>query len=85
MNKHTPGPWLIEVNGFIIAPDGFSVADCDRGRDVNEADANARLIAAAPDMLMALKNIRKYIEYCDHEPALDEIDAAIAKAEGSHA
>jgi len=48
-------------------------------------DANARLIAAAPDLLAALKDLLAYVEgvYGDHESSEGETArAAIAKAEG---
>ena len=49
-----------------------------------DAEADARLIAAAPDLLEALKKARRYV-VSSHEPVgaeLDDIDAAIAKATG---
>lgn len=64
--KHTPGPWAI-FNGVDIYPDngdkrarhhiaevspeGYLTDDCDITSD--EHKANARLIAAAPDLLAA--------------------------------
>lgn len=52
-----------------------------------EAESNARLVAAAPDLLQALKEAREWVvpaaEF--HNEALDtlqELDDAIAKAEG---
>jgi hypothetical protein len=57
---HTPGPW--EVNTNILTPRIFSgdvmIADVRhvRGNQPNgSAEANARLIAAAPALLEALK------------------------------
>ena len=61
--KHTPGPWIITQGGGIITPGGNMVAvTCSAtGRHADAgtwaassfseayADANARLIAAAPD------------------------------------
>lgn len=58
--RHTPGPWHVcdeheASHRWVIAqPDGSSVADCcPAGPWVpdEEADANASLIAAAPDLL----------------------------------
>ena len=56
--KHSPGPWLTEwrrgYRVFVEYDDGDEL-----GRDliarVSGAEANARLIAAAPEMLEALK------------------------------
>jgi hypothetical protein len=52
-----------------------------------ERDANARLIAAAPDLLAALKKCLNFIENVDANfgtkiSAADDARAAIAKAEG---
>jgi hypothetical protein len=48
----------------------------------SEQHANARLIAAAPDLLAAAKRLRRVIN--DHVSLadVDALDAAIAKAEG---
>ena len=62
--KHTPGPWTLFNDGKCVAgPEstagaGHGVAMCSmRARSDEEARANARLIAAAPDLLAALKQI----------------------------
>lgn len=64
------------------------------GRTLEESDANARLIAAAPDLLAALNNLVysawKYDADAEEEngnwsishEAMAEVEAAIAKAEG---
>jgi hypothetical protein len=53
--KHTFGPWHTGGDGTIVyAPDGFAVANAVvfHGRHGDgEAEANARLMAAAPDLL----------------------------------
>src|SRR6185312_11463399 len=59
--KHTPtpGPWrAFEDRIYGICRDGREhiIVDCDSPY-VQDAEANARLIAAAPDMLVALKAI----------------------------
>ena len=64
MGKHTPGPWT-ENACEVQAPDGTSICEMfSRPEDsgVNypyapEADANSRLICAAPDLLAALEMI----------------------------
>jgi hypothetical protein len=64
MNKHTPGPWHFNADlsahdtRLVYGLDGALVADCGRiyKRTLEEATANARLIAAAPDMLELLDN-----------------------------
>lgn len=57
--KHTPGPWRIESDGSSMAMGGqvciVSPAPDNASRD--EEQANARLIAAAPQMFAALCHI----------------------------
>lgn len=76
MSKHTPGPWTHEGQGDItgIEDNGFGRGPVDvcsvylrtvEGRH----EANARLIAAAPDLLEALKQAREYIAACIHSHA----------------
>jgi hypothetical protein len=89
--KHTPGPWQVsgvrikvapkigaDTRLINVGPDGDHVAmvffDMDTGRGWNDA----RLIAAAPDLLAAL-------EALEHEygpTTLRMAAAAIAKARG---
>jgi hypothetical protein len=47
-----------------------------------EMEINARLIAAAPEMLEALKDCRRALELANFTGELAIVDAAIAKAEG---
>ena len=73
---------------------GWVYVVADKGRDWRamedgEQEANARLIAAAPDLLAAVTMIRDADDDCRHDglptipgPARAVIDAAIAKAEG---
>ena len=50
---HTPGPW--RVNGASVWSDAGYVAELSSPRGPDERDANARLIAAAPELLAELK------------------------------
>ena len=93
MSKHTPAPWLIdefyEPGGFykIRARDSalcliHSIAES--GTDP-EAEANARLIAAAPDLLEAVRYTIDAAAFDDvnrWSTALGLLHAACAKAEG---
>lgn len=67
MSEHTKGPWFL-INdvcvGGPIEPGweeaGCGIAHCGmRARTLEEAKANARLIAAAPAMLAALQQIER--------------------------
>ena len=94
--RHTPGPWRTgagachTVYGHAVGRPRTSdpvVANCySTGDNSKEDAANARLIAAAPDLLEALR--RAHLVTC---PTVDpihhtcggcSISAAIAKAEG---
>jgi hypothetical protein len=94
--KHTPGPWRI------VKTDGFSgIVGNDNGDIVTPTGprlSDARLIAAAPELLEALRGFANLAEYSDivnsmatvlrpHERAgfvesFSKARAAIAKAEG---
>lgn len=71
--KFTPGPWVARnatlpnsrvIRWVIIAPpDGFTVADTGNAEiDKQQDEANARLIAAAPELLEAAKLVLMYLE-----------------------
>lgn len=71
MNTHTPGPWrisgcqmgpklLIEHGDEETASPVIGSVYTDGGRLPQQA--NARLIAAAPEMLEALKELREYVD-----------------------
>lgn len=88
MSAHTPGPWAA-VEWERHAPTTI-VRDVEgrrtviaevEGGDSAEVLANARLIAAAPDLLMALRALlaRSDMEYWPLEQEVAR--AAIAKAE----
>ena len=102
---HTPGPWLIEWNaaqggeGHYIT-DSKDMVELSRiaavlfhDDAVGETRANARLIAAAPDLfeiaraIVAVCDSGKYAEMACMEgsPLVDAARAAIAKAEGGAA
>ena len=91
MAGHTPGPWYIEptgertCNGPTVSIDQSPlkiVARPDWHLDHEEYMANARLIAAAPDLLEALENLLEECLGVDFQDngAKDAARAAIAKA-----
>lgn len=64
--KHTPGPWSVHsIVGSIHGPDGLPIftSGCEGSE---EGQANARLIAAAPQMYEELKNLHAEGD-CGHE------------------
>lgn len=87
---HSSGPWAVDdtyagqsLKLRIVCPQGEAVADvwgCD-----DEARANARLIAAAPELLAHLKYAVKLLEALPGfrgTAQVDAMQAAIAKARG---
>ncbi len=65
--KHTPGPWRVEANrsAVYVLAGNFCVATTADERTGNVAPAadNARLIAAAPELLEALTDAAHRIRY----------------------
>jgi len=91
--KHTPGPWRVDsYTNCIEGSDDLTVAHAwydTRGRE--QAHANACLIAAAPDLLEALKRVMPFVDCIaaitredinEYEQAYKDAIAAIAKATG---
>ena len=92
-HAHTPGPWDVEPKGsrhFVDGADGLTVAYLDRAgvRERSEIEANARLIASAPELIDALEAVLPDLEHyvATHGPGPDKrlalARAAIAKAKG---
>lgn len=100
--KHTPAPWNTERNdhhaGNIVTVFHCQNNDCveiwsENWPDAEAQEANARLIAAAPELLEALKSLCEC--YCEsgnylskedrnrHRITLIKARAAIAKATGA--
>lgn len=91
--QHTPGPWsasfkpqpngcpIVGANGLMVAMLAHSINHKDQSEI---AMANARLIAAAPDLLSALEMARALMVcvdgYKEGGSSVRIIDAAIAKA-----
>lgn len=90
--KHTPGPWRVGKGGPNMCPTvgtekGLMVAMVAYG-DSHPTQANARLIAAAPDLLEALEELADLFdamvsgEYRPDSFTTQPARAAIAKAKG---
>lgn len=93
MSAHTPGPWTVDSNGpgheVVLARGGrHAIAAVQGPEDHGENLANARLIAAAPELLIALRVLIATSECscegetCDSECTHVLARAAIDKAEG---
>jgi hypothetical protein len=98
MSNHTPGPWvrcteapkIIMSGSFIDGHQGYIVCSVsgndNSGFYVNEeeAEANARLISAAPELLEALEGVERLCSQSGYVGVngqyLKVVRAAIAKA-----
>jgi hypothetical protein len=95
--QHTPGPWKAVRNASfweVVTPLlGQTLDQANEyspslayvwGEGEEQAEANARLIAAAPDLLEALRTARDHIDMdaleISHCKDAERIRAAIAKA-----
>ena len=83
--RHTPGPWAVNPTGDIgpwyVGTQDEGIADCDLGFcGAEEFEANARLIAAAPDLLEACERLMRDYPDKSNSTAIEAIRAAIAKA-----
>ncbi|MCO2196616.1 hypothetical protein FA389_08020 [Pseudomonas aeruginosa] len=88
MSKHTPGPWCQDKWGSLMTEGGQDVllrgiTTISAGSDerIAEAEANTRLISAAPELLEALQVcIQQITALCSADDVPDQARAAIAKA-----
>lgn len=88
---HTPGPWSLRMTGWqtnpaaIYSPRRPGAVACIPARTsvpLDEQSANARLIAAAPDLLAALEELLPMWSSGIDEPWVERARNAIAKAKG---
>ena len=96
MNKHTPGPWYPHyakadhcLSSSVWGQEPGNQVAVIGGKSLEAMNANARLIAAAPELLAALNAASEWLNDmgCEHEePDLTcvvcLVNAAINKAEG---
>lgn len=86
--KHTPGKWVAECVGS-----GWPLDNPDDVYEVNNgykriaeyvSEADARLIAAAPELLAALLDMVHYddLPAAEQQPAVERARSAISKAKG---
>ncbi len=85
---HTPGPWVTRPGdgcAEIYAGEPRDLVCTVEGGTQQSDMANATLIAAAPDLLAAMRALGDFIhqdEYPLPADLLEQCSAAIAKAEG---
>jgi hypothetical protein len=98
MSRHTPGPWHVaykDDNGQVVVKgEHIEIATCWHhcvGALEKEMYANADLIAAAPDLLKALKSLVEGLDRtwwsswqttAHFDPPLEEARALLAKITG---
>jgi hypothetical protein len=87
MTAHTPGPWTFNPIGsefsWLEGANGSTIFHVDPYGNKTLNAADAALMAAAPDMLEALKDLMKDDALTGLNPyRVEAIEAAIAKAEG---
>jgi len=91
--KHTPGPWVIDWNVSrldVFSSDAATLVATLRRSTLSDgidktAISNARLIAAAPDLLEALEDCLRVVEFLASDSCpttIQNAKAALAKATG---
>ena len=89
--QHTPGPWHVgikQAEQIVYTKNGWAVANAtvyhDK-QDKDEAKANARLIAEAPAMLVALRGLEMFFKRPDENPVakFDRIAMAYNRETGN--
>ena len=91
--QHTPGPWYIDCQNESAAIGYRAIVDNEGYTICNPSpmgQADARLIAAAPDLLAALENMVSHFPHWAAQIDMKQIDrdavgmarAAIAKSTG---
>lgn len=91
--RPAPGPWKRNRHDDVHDANGDLVCNV-HGEDLGEQEANARLIAVAPEMLDLLLCALPYVEDALHDEVfkpdvvrncIKQIRAVIAKAEAAYA
>lgn len=88
---HTPGPWIINHHGLQQPTGDYDHIHAESNNALqaickvvrrHDGNANARLIAAAPDMLDLLKDLLAIAKDCDDREMIERMETVINKAEG---
>jgi len=96
-SRHTPGPWRWDEDGNLVAADGkrvltaatFLLDHRELAASIDAKEPDAALVAAAPDLLEALREIEQASTWTMHSGCMEPIGrltdiarTAIARAEG---
>ena len=83
MSKHTPGPWKSTQDGFIESNEPIEKGETEKKiiADVwgDDRNANAFLMAAAPEMLEALEELDSF-EFTAYDRTMVHLVQATKKA-----
>lgn len=83
--SHTPGPWVVTADRLLrVSTLRYDLTICTTGCDTSQRDsweANARLIAAAPELLALCKRALTQSARV-HPDFMTALENVIAKAEG---
>ena len=84
MSKLTPGPWVVSYTKFseVHAENGAVIAVCKKLTGLVNMQANARLIASAPELLEVLQDAVDRPLITEGADWWIKVRAAIAKATG---
>lgn len=88
---HTPGPWTVMREEYFDGVPlvkrwvrGPQLSNAPEGEEAERAEADASLIAAAPDLLDALEELLSADpDMPSYGSTLDKAEAAIRKAKGA--
>ncbi|MEY0339151.1 hypothetical protein AB7V82_21635 [Providencia stuartii] len=86
--KHSPAPWRCHdkrpnCSGYsIVGNDGQYIGFVGDSDELSPMDANANLIAAAPELLEALQSLLTYGCITGDDWVIEKAEAAISKALG---
>ncbi len=86
--KHTPGPWIATPEEIVVVEEsGRMVCDLRKSPFINAIPYNSLLIAAVPDLLIAIRGALAALSQnktfpADIEVAKTFLQNAIAKVEG---
>jgi hypothetical protein len=87
--SHTPGPWFYNrdeggIHGHVISTGDYIICDLPDAGDgaAPQTEANARLIAVAPDLLDAAVLVIDSWSCGDLAGAVRMLDAAVTEAKG---